>query len=589
MTVGLRFDERMKGYVSFEERSDYNAARAAGRRAGNECSFTLRIEIDDIDAFVADERHAARATGHVECPQLAPGELPVEEGSTWNLFVDGADARHKRMLYRLYVRVPDGTPDGAPVTLSGFKNVADDPNYDLWTDTSTLFVRLLRGHLDAAAEADASAAASEVIAAGILRITHVRFARMVAGMRGTGGTPWRRSGAVAKFQRLFLGELAEVYLPRATGGAHPDFPDATPGDEALHGHEEGEWHDLEERPGLRRRILRVPAGDGFVTTLHNVRGAAEPTRGPVLLIHGTAVRANIFYGAPSRHTLVDALVAEGYDVWLSNWRGSIDFSPRPYTFDEAAVHDHPAAVSRVCGEAGSDEVGVLTHCGGASSFMMSYLAGLVPQATRIVFSGTSLHPVVTRAARIKQRTVLPLSALATPWVSAQWGLRPPSALAQGVARYARLVRRECDDPVCSVANYLFGAGPEVLWRHDNLDDATHRWLAREVGFAPFAVLKQVARGAGAGHLVAMDHQPGLPEDFASARPPHEARLTFVVGEENRLYLARGQRRSWEHFDALRPDVHQLDVFPGYAHLDVFFGRDAPRDTFPALLAGLASR
>jgi hypothetical protein len=220
---------------------------------------------------------------------------------------------------------------------------------------------------------------------------------------------------------------------------------------------------------------------------------------------------------------------------------------------------------------------------------MSFLAGLVPQATRIVFSGTSLHPMVTRAARLKQRTVLPVSALATPWVSAQWGLRAPSALAQGIARYARLVRRECDDPVCSVANYLFGSGPEVLWRHDNLDDATHRWLAREVGFAPFSVLKQVAAGAGAGHLVAMDHQPGLPDDFGSARPPHDARMTFVVGEENRLYLAEGQRRSFAYFDALRPGVHQLHVFPGYAHLDVFFGRNAPRDTYPALVAGLASR
>jgi hypothetical protein len=26
--------------------------------------------------------------------------------------------------------------------------------------------------------------------------------------------------------------------------------------------------------------------------------------------------------------------------------------------------------------------------------------------------------------------------------------------------------------------------------------------------------------------------------------------------------------------------------PGYSHLDVFFGRDAARDTFPHILAGL---
>ena len=70
-----------------------------------------------------------------------PGRWRSGEGSSFNLFVDSGDGRRKRMLYRLFFT----TPDGAPVTLSGFKNVADDPNYDVWGDTSTLFVRLLRG------------------------------------------------------------------------------------------------------------------------------------------------------------------------------------------------------------------------------------------------------------------------------------------------------------------------------------------------------------------------------------------------------------------------------------------------------------
>ena len=111
-----------------------------------------------------------------------------------------------------------------------------------------------------------------MIAAGILRVSHFGFARLVASMRGVGGTPWARAKAVGKFQRLFLGELARVYLPRSVRGADSDFPDAVPGTEGLRGHAEGEWHDLPERPGLRRRILLVPAGDGFVTNLHHIRG-----------------------------------------------------------------------------------------------------------------------------------------------------------------------------------------------------------------------------------------------------------------------------------------------------------------------------
>ncbi len=68
------------------------------------------------------------------------------------------------------------------------------------------------------------------------------------------------------------------------------------------------------------------AGDGFACNLINVRGPQEATRGPVLLVHGAGVRANIFR-APVRTSLVDYLVARGYDVWLENWRASIDLPP----------------------------------------------------------------------------------------------------------------------------------------------------------------------------------------------------------------------------------------------------------------------
>ena len=46
----------------------------------------------------------------------------------------------------------------------------------------------------------------------------------------------------------------------------------------------------------------------------------------ILLVHGAGVRANIFQ-APVRTTLVDLLVEHGFDVWLENWRASIDLAP----------------------------------------------------------------------------------------------------------------------------------------------------------------------------------------------------------------------------------------------------------------------
>ena len=108
---------------------------------------------------------------------------------------------------------------------------------------------------------------------------------------------------------------------------------------------------------------RSSTDDGRVANvIHVVRtgGAPSPTRGPVLLVHGAGVRANIFR-APVEVTLVDALLDDGFDVWLENWRASIDFRPNQWTLDQAAVFDHPAAVRTVLDHSGR------TTCGPSST------------------------------------------------------------------------------------------------------------------------------------------------------------------------------------------------------------------------------
>ena len=118
----------------------------------------------------------------------------------------------------------------------------------------------------------------------------------------------------------------------------------------------------------------------------------------MLLVHGAGVRANIFR-APSGRTLVDVLVDEGWDVWLENWRASIDVPPRRWTLDDAAVHDHPAAVRTVLEHTKADEVAAVIHCQGSTSFMMSAVSGLVPDVSVVVSNAVSLHPVVNRLAQ----------------------------------------------------------------------------------------------------------------------------------------------------------------------------------------------
>ena len=49
----------------------------------------------------------------------------------------------RKMLYRLWLRDPGGTP----LTFVGHKDVSNDAGFDVWADTTTLYVTVLRGHV----------------------------------------------------------------------------------------------------------------------------------------------------------------------------------------------------------------------------------------------------------------------------------------------------------------------------------------------------------------------------------------------------------------------------------------------------------
>src|SRR5262245_24248450 len=99
--------------------------------------------------------------------------------------------------------------------------------------------------------------------------------------------------------------------------------------------------------------------------LLRVRRMAQPERGPVVLVHGAGVRANLFR-PPVRRNLVEVLVDAGYDVWLENWRASIDLPRNPWTLDQAALHDHPAAIRTIARVTGAERIQAVVHCQGAT-------------------------------------------------------------------------------------------------------------------------------------------------------------------------------------------------------------------------------
>ncbi len=299
------------------------------------------------------------------------------------------------------------------------------------------------------------------------------------------------------------------------------------------------------------------------------------------------MRANIFR-PPVATTFVDFLLDHGYDVWLENWRASIEFKPNEWTLDQAALCDHPAAVRTVIEDTGAHTLKAVIHCQGSTSFMMAAVAGLLPQVTTIVSNAVSLHPIVPWFSRQKARYAVPLVGAMTPYLNPQWGEHAQGFVPKLLQILVRLTHHECDNSVCRFSSFTYGTGFPVLWRHENLNDVTHDWIRGEFAHVPLTFFRQMARCIEAGHLVSSgEGLPGLPNNCIATPPNTNARFAFIAGELNDCFLWQSQQATFDWFEHHRPNFHSLHVLGGYGHLDIFIGQHAARDTFPVLLAELA--
>jgi cholesterol oxidase len=198
--ASVEFTEEMKGFIAFGE-DDFDKGFRQGKKAKTKCMFHLTITMNDIERFVSDPQHPGSAEGYIECDALG-GKLPVSKGY-FNLFVDADEDGDERKLMKYILFAEDGS--GHPITLNGYKDVHDDRGFDLWSDTTTLFTHILKGHVEPGGEDGA-----ERIAGGILHVLPQDFAVQMTTFRVH---PAHRIDALGRFGELFLGKLWEVYAP----------------------------------------------------------------------------------------------------------------------------------------------------------------------------------------------------------------------------------------------------------------------------------------------------------------------------------------------------------------------------------------
>ncbi len=552
--VGVRFTERMAGYFSPEVKDDYQRGFDRGQQHGGAFAFLLTIEADDVHAMLQSPEHAGVAIGTVSAPALSPDPLGIQQGD-FRLFVDAGHSGTRQMIYRLQLR----SEAGRHFFMSGFKTIRNDPGFDLWSDTTTLYISVYDGQDDAA----------PLLGKGILRINPLDFARQLSTMQGSGGSnAEQRLAGLLRFGEFFAGTLFHTYAGLAVGPRAFD-PAAPP---------------------RRRRTLRLPiplsvpvrTEDGALLSLTRFRGGS---RGPVLLSHGLGVSSRIFTLDTVDTNLVEYLCAHGFDVWALDYRMSIELpSARlPASGDLVARYDYPAAVSQVLRLTARESLDAVVHCFGSTTFFMSMLAGL-SGVRSILASQVATHMLTPTSTRIKSGLHVPgmLDRLGFQDLDAAASTRDPwweSLFDTALQLLPREQEERCHSATCHRITFLYS----LLYEHDQLNRATHETLHETFGVANIEAFKHLASLVRRQELV--DAEGG------DVYMPHVERLklpiTFIHGAENQCFLPESTERTkaWleQHNGA---GLYRRRLLPDYGHIDCIMGQHAARDVFPSILEHL---
>lgn len=616
-TPAFRFAETMHGYVSPESQlphtkndgtniSDpHEVARAyAGAPGGtNHLVAAFQVSTNDLHALATDPSHSATIVGTLTCPALCNTNPVIDVSGTLALLVNDPErVETSQMIYA----VTGKTADGAPVTFRGVKYLHRRSGSSPWSDLTTLYTKvtiqtggettdwlgILRLDLKDVI-ALASSAATDQPADGIIDTTRQYLISLLGPDYGKSVADQIEDTVDAYFQAQLAGFFSQAVFG-TYGGLLADLENFAARDDR----------------NRTRRALAAPTpatpeihplrtADGFDVQLTRYNPGVTPVK-PVILAPGFLTSAASFAADTVRTNVVEYLNRAGYDVWLFDYRGSPALpSGRAFCLDDIATYDWPFAIEYVCFVARVPQVRILAHCVGSLSFLMALLreppdgSGDAPaicgQIQSAVCSQLSLHPVTNwlnylkvdlDALDILEKTLhvstLDLVSSSTT-TSAMldaffWNVPVPAG-------------EECVNPLCHRVFSVFGPS----WAHAQLNADTHNALLEWFGSVPAAALEQLTTILKAGKAV--DHE-GRDVYLPNVANLGGIPITFIAGEQNQIFTPQSSLITLQWLREKNPAsaaAYNRHVFPKYAHMDHFIGKNASTEVFPLLPAMLEAQ
>jgi pimeloyl-ACP methyl ester carboxylesterase len=328
-----------------------------------------------------------------------------------------------------------------------------------------------------------------------------------------------------------------------------------------------EIHPLTTSDGTEIRLTRYAMG----------------TKGPIVLApgYGNAARAFALPTVPLSYA--QYLGEHGYDVWLLDYRASPDLesSFSQFTVDDIAMRDWPAAIGHVRAQTGAETVQAMGHCVGGLSLFMAIGGGLegLRSAT---FSALAGHPVPTPGNQVRAGLRLATLFKAVGIKGLNTDYRAGSLPDRALDRVMRALpfKHVYDSPEGRRIYFIYGD----VFDHSRIDEATMRESVPSFfGNGNITFFEHISLMIRKGRAVDAKGRDAYLANTQRYRMP----ISFITGAHNRMFVPRGIDRTYEHLRAVNgPDLYSRHLLADYAHLDLWLGRDAARDTFPIALAEL---
>jgi len=568
------FTEDMHGFIEkvispFDgEAQTFATIANEGEIKDQNFKFRLTINIENIENFINDKELTAKATGYIESP-LFGGRREVQDG-VFNLFVESKVSKDFDSIKEMHYTFQFSNEFNETFNFYAFKNIHKQDISNMWKDTTTLYTQIFK---DGSRETP--------VYAGILRLNLKDFTKQMMTLNSNSKSCLDRIHSIYKFMNVFAGNLWEAYTPELFNPEKHDW------DEHIF-----PVHTSKGVSNADVTHYHVDTEDGL--TIQVDRFKRSECRDIVVLIHGLSNSTDMFI-MPEHYNLVQFLNNNEYtDVFSIDWRGSgrhkYNYIPNEYTFDHIVKYDLPAAFQRIREELPENtNIHVIAHCIGSVAMSAALSSEMVSGIKSFISNSVSFTPQVHKIAKFKLK-VAPFfldNIFRYPYLSPQIPYMPGNSFAKWLSIFQSLVRRECKEPACHMASFMWGWGFPAPFEHKNLHPLTHKRIKDLFGATTTYYYRHISKMIKNRESVPFHREKDfyhLPESYLQNLVNVELPPTLLVsGNKNKIFPL-SNKLSFEEIKKISPNQNiDYREIEGYGHQDIFIGQHAAEDIFPTFI------